>query len=71
MGLYPMYNSLTNDAYQICDECLLSSRVNISISECDGSNQQYVSVSLNDYFTFYNFLVYSQVSFGLNFIKTS
>ena len=55
MGPYPMYNSLTNDAYQICDECLLSSRVNISISECDGSNQQYVSVSLNDYFTFYNF----------------
>jgi len=55
MGFYPIYNSLTNDAYQICDECLLSSRVNISISECDGSNQQYVSVSLNDYFTFYNF----------------
>ena len=55
MGPYPMYNSLTNDAYQICDECLLSSRVNISISECDGSNQQYVSISLNDYFTFYNF----------------
>ena len=55
MGIYDTYNSLTNDAYQICDECLLSSRVNISIAECDGSNQQYVSVSLSDYFMFYNF----------------
>jgi len=55
MGPYPIYNSLTSDAYQICDDCLLSSRVNISISECDGSNQQYVSVSLSDYFMFYNF----------------
>ena len=55
MGPYPIYNSLTSDAYQICDDCLLSSRVNISISECDGSNQQYVSISLSDYFMFYNF----------------
>ena len=53
MGYYQTYNSLTNSAYQTCDECLLSSRINISISECDGSNQQYVSVSLNDYFMFY------------------
>ena len=55
MGIYDTYNSLTNNAYQICDECLLSSRINISIAECDGSNQQYVSVSLSDYFMFYNF----------------
>ncbi len=55
MGIYDTYNSLTNDPYQICDECILSSRINISIAECDGSNQQYVSVSLSDYFMFYNF----------------
>ena len=55
MGIYDTYNSLTNDPYQICDECLLSSRINISIAECDGSNQQYVSVSLSDYFIFYSF----------------
>ena len=52
MGYYETYNSLTNDTYQTCDECTLNLRINISIAECDGSNQQYVSVSLVDYFTF-------------------
>ena len=52
MGIYDTYNSLTNDTYQTCDECTLNSRINISIAECDGSNQQYVSISLVDYFMF-------------------
>ena len=52
MGVYETYNSLTNDTYQTCDECTLNSRINISIAECDGSNQQYVSISLVDYFMF-------------------
>jgi hypothetical protein len=52
MGNYETYNSLTNDTYQTCDECTLNLRINISIAECDGSNQQYVSISLVDYFMF-------------------
>jgi hypothetical protein len=55
MGIYDTYNSLTNNAYQTCGECTLNSRINISIAECDGSNQQYVSISLDDWFTFTNF----------------
>jgi len=51
MGSYPTFNSITTDSYQTCDECNSSVKIGISIAECDGSNQRYVNVSLNDYAT--------------------
>ena len=51
MGQYPVFNSITTDSYQTCDECNSSIKIGISITECDGSNQRYVNVSLNDYAT--------------------
>jgi len=68
MGIYDTYNSLTNNAYQTCGECTLNSRINISIAECDGSNQQYVSISLDDWFTFTNF---GYTTFNTNQYNTS
>lgn len=54
MGSYPTFNSITTDSYQTCDECNSSIKIGISIAECDGSNQQYVNVSLSDYYTITN-----------------
>lgn len=65
MGTYEVWNSLDTSPYNTCEECSLNTRIGISISECDGSNQEYVSVTLQDWYTLVGYYETEQIVFNL------
>ena len=65
MGNYDVWNSLDTSPYDTCEECSLNTRIGISISECDGSNQEYVSVTLQDWYTLTGYYETPQNVFNL------
>ena len=73
MGQYSIFNSIETEPYQTCDDCVNNTWINVSIAECDGSNQQYVSLSLTDYSEYYNNStpIFNQYKYGKCYVIIS